>query len=749
MGGRRKRRKRNVEKAPAADRKSEAAGRAVGWRRRWTFRLIALTVVPAAILLALEGGLRLFGYGRPTGFSLEQEVNGRAAYVFNPYFSRRFFPPQLARRPDFSAYPKAKGETTYRIFMLGASAARGDPDPAYGFARILRTMLRDRYPQTRFEVINTAMTAINSHVVREIAADCAGRDADLLIVYLGNNEIVGPFGPGNSLVPLSRSRTLIRAKLWVGSTRIGQAMTDLLAGRPKGPPVWRGMEMFLDRQVRADDPSLESVYGHFQANLTEICDAAERPGSPLILCTVAVNLRDCAPFASLHREDLTAGERGEWDARYRQGIAQQQAGRFAQAIDRYSAAAAIDRQYAELHYRLGHCQWHAQRSDEARKSFQKARDLDTLRFRADTRINEIIRAVAGAHADRGVHLLDTEAVLEAGSPHGIPGRELFYEHVHFNFAGDYLVAEALFRQIESILPEPIRRTQPAHPLPSADECARRLAFTDYDRSRVLGLVADQLGRAPFADQYDVGERLARVQRQIDRLRPADLPRAITEGVAMYNRAIDADPSDPALRKRFGEYLLKLGGPPAMAEEHFREALKLGPAVADELHVNLAAALAAAGRPAEAINHLRRAIAITPNEPLARAQLGLLLCEQGKPRQAIEQYEAAIELLPDYPFPLMLLAALLATSPREEIRDGPRAVALGERACRATEWKDAKALDALAAAYAEVGRFDDAVATAEKALKRLPPEDSATIDAVRARIRRYEAGEPFRAKSVKL
>ena len=58
---------------------------------------------------------------------------------------------------------------TFRIFVLGESAAMGDPDPAYGFSRYLEVMLRERYPSMKFEVVNTGSVAINSHVLLPIA----------------------------------------------------------------------------------------------------------------------------------------------------------------------------------------------------------------------------------------------------------------------------------------------------------------------------------------------------------------------------------------------------------------------------------------------------------------------------------------------------------------------------------------------------------------------------------------------------
>ena len=89
----------------------------------------------------------------------------------------------------------------------------------------------------------------------------------------------------------------------------------------------------------------------------------------------------------------------------REGTALEDAGRHSEALDRYLSAAAIDDRYAELQYRIGRVYWALGEFTEAQERFALARDLDTLRFRADSRINEIIRSVAKA-AGPGVELID-------------------------------------------------------------------------------------------------------------------------------------------------------------------------------------------------------------------------------------------------------------------------------------------------------------------------------------------------------
>ncbi len=158
-------------------------------RRLWLFRLAAATLVPAIVLLAAEATLRLAGVGEPTNFLVPAADEG--FLTPNQKYGWRFFPRALARAPVPFLLAEDKGDA-YRIFVVGGSAARGTPDSAYSFGRVLEVLLAARYPDARFEVYNAAMTAINSHVAFDIVRACARRQPDLFVVYLGNNEVVGP-----------------------------------------------------------------------------------------------------------------------------------------------------------------------------------------------------------------------------------------------------------------------------------------------------------------------------------------------------------------------------------------------------------------------------------------------------------------------------------------------------------------------------------------------------------------------------
>ena len=388
-------------------------------QRLWIFRFITFILLPALLLGILEAGARLLAPGHSTAFITRTVVDGRTVCRENEKFARQFFPAEIARQPLPFSFTAEKSENTYRIFVLGASAAQGDPEPTFGFSRILERMLEHRYPEVDFEVINTTVTAVNSHAVYRIAREITPFQGDLFIVYLGNNEVVGPYGAGTVFGPLAPNLPFIRFLMFLKSSHVVQNLARvlrLLQPEQADRKEWRGMEMFLDQQVRADDPRLENVYSHFQANLEDILTAIRRAGAKVIVSTLGTNLRDSAPFSSQHRHPLAERERAKWEGLYREGVALAETGRHAEATARFLEADEIDGTYAALQFLLGRSLGQMRDHREARRRYRLARDLDTLRFRADSRINAIIRELAADRIAEGVFLVDAAREFEASSP---------------------------------------------------------------------------------------------------------------------------------------------------------------------------------------------------------------------------------------------------------------------------------------------------------------------------------------------
>jgi tetratricopeptide (TPR) repeat protein len=525
-------------------------------RRYWP-QIATAILVPVMLLGAIEGGLRLLGVGFSTDLTVPCTVKGRPAACYNLFFPAPFFPPGMIKTPQAYAIPAEKPQGTFRVFVLGESAAMGDPDPAYAFSRYLEVMLRERYPSMKFEVVNTGSVAINSHVLLPIARGLAEQRPDVFIIYSGNNEVVGPYGPGTALTSSGMSLPVIRTSIFVRSTRIGQLLTKVGTQKKE----WGGMEMFLDKQVRESSPLMKDSYANFERNLRDTVAVARGSGARVIISTVATNLKDCGPFSSLHREDLGQDDLRSWTEMVRQGADLESARSYAEALRFYQAAKKIDDQFAELEFRMARSLWMQGDSARARAHFLRARDLDTLRFRADSKINDINRSVASLSP--GAELVDAEAIFSKESPNGIIGSELVYEHVHMTPLGNYLLARAMFFQIASKLPAQAGHSPQEPDVPSEAECEQLLAFTGHDRSRIATEMLERLQKAPFTNQLNHSDQMLRLM-----LKSQDAVESPDETAAEYEWAIRKNPSDRVLHYNYGLFLFLFEHNRAAAAQQF-------------------------------------------------------------------------------------------------------------------------------------------------------------------------------------
>ena len=603
---------------------------------------------PVVFFLVLEGALRLAGYGYRTPFFVSQEVNGQTVWVDNWQFGWRFMPRTLARSPRPLAMPKEKPAGTTRIFVLGESAALGIPTPAFGFSRMLGVLLRERFPDRKFEVINVSVVAINSHVILPIARECARRDGDLWVIYMANNEVIGPFGASGILGGQAPPLPVIRASLALKTTRVGQLLDagfQWLRGGSEGSPQWQGMQMWKETVAR-DDPRIGRVQDYFQRNLNDILKTGEQAGLPIILSTVACNLKDCSPFASRHQPGLTPDQLTAWEQAFQAGLGLEAGGKWAEALAQYQLAARLDERYAELQFRLGSCFLALGQATEARQHFQRAKDEDGLQFRPDTRLNETIRSLAAAHSAAGVRLLDAEEIFARSSPVGIPGEDLFYEHVHLTPAGNYLLARATAELAAGVLAGG-NSNQPATNSSAwltQAECEQRLGMTDWERLQTVQLVEELLAEPPFTAQSVYSNQMSKVRAELKRLRPAARPAAVRNALAQVQAAVARDPTDVELLRNLAP-MLEASGDARGAEQRWREVTRLLPH-APIPYLNLAQLLVRQGRDADAAMEYEECLRLNPDSVEAQGDLGELRLRQGRPAEAVPHLRALVQLQPE-------------------------------------------------------------------------------------------------------
>jgi tetratricopeptide (TPR) repeat protein len=674
-------------------------------RRRRLFGLLALALAPLLAFALLEGALRAAGYGYDTAFFKQTRIDGRDFFINNDNFVLRFFPPQLTRLPGALRMEAQKPPNECRIFILGESAALGDPIPPYGAGRYLQTLLSEQFPSEKFEVVNVSITAINSHVILPIARECAAHEGDFWIIYMGNNEMVGPFGAASVFGAQAPPIWVVRLSLALQKTRVGQCLMSAirhLKFKSSGNASWGGMEMFLGHQLPPDDPRKERVYHNFQQNLGDILQAGLESGARVVLNTVAVNLQDCSPFASITRDSLPAKERADCEHLAAEAARARLQGRDEEAAGDYARAAALQPMAADLQYDWAQCLWSMTNFAAAREHFQKACDEDALPFRADSRINDMIRQAARQSANSNLLLFDAADALAAGNPADICGDETFFEHVHFNFDGNYRLARAWAGVIAPLLPKTITGKSTGMEWLSQADSEERLALTDWNRMFTVSEVMRRRRQPPLSGQANNDQELERLSDELKVLqRQADGPAAV-RARSLYLEDIQREPDDYQLCYNYGDFLEATGdwkngaalwkevqallpryylgylqegrmleheGQLDEAEAVFRQTVALHPATTAAWY-ELSNIHASEKKYEPALQECERALILEPQQPAFYVCLGTLFSRMNLPSDAIAEFHKAIEIRPDFADAFLALA-------RELARAGLRAEATTE------------------------------------------------------------------------
>ena len=621
------------------DKKNKSAAPPPPSRRKlWLFRFIAL-LLPVGLLVAVEILLRLAGVGFDPHFFKAQKIGGENFLVQNEEFGFRFFPRETARSPGTLRMLAEKAPGTIRIFILGESAAMGDPEPSYGPARFMETQIREKFPNQKFEVVNVAFTAINSHVILPIARECARHSGDFWIIYMGNNEMVGPFGAATVFGSQAAPLPYVRFVTAVEATRLGQLFAGLarkVHGEKPAASSWGGMQMFLNNQIAPDSPLKQSVHRNFKKNLQDILLAGTGSGAKILLNTVAVNLKDCPPFASLPG---AAGGRS-----------------------------------AEANYREGQSLLAQNRCTEAHGHLQQASDDDALPFRTDADENEAIRVAAKTFSQNGVTLLDAAEALAADTPEKMCGDETFYEHVHFNFYGAHRLGLLWAQQLEKMLPPNLSRRDGWL---APGECGQRLGLSDWNRVAVLEHMAGRLRQPPFSTQTNNLQRLEKLMTDAKTLREKMNPETTAAARADFLAQLARSPEDYFLRENFTLFLQAVGdlsaaadewqrvhelvphdclpffqrgrllsllGEKSVAEAQLRAAVNLRPSFT-EAWIELGNVLALQNKFSEALVSYAVAQTQRPRDGLTLFRIGKVYALQGNLAKAEECYRESIQLIP--------------------------------------------------------------------------------------------------------
>ena len=579
--------------------------RPVSGARTFAFPLL-LALVPVLFFVSLEIGLRLGGYGVDTDLVLEVKEQGIHTYVLNPDVGRRYFPPQMRPIqpvPGFRTFAVTKPPGGLRVFTLGESSTAGFPFHVNGsFAGFLEDELRAAYPDRSIEVVNCGMTAINSYAILDFARQLGRYDPDLFIVYAGHNEFYGALGVGSaSRAGGNRSLTLVKMRL--AKLRTYQLVSETMfrAFSKSRPATGRTLmaSMVREKRIRLEDGVHRDAEEIYRANLNAILDAAAEKKVPLILSTLTSNLRDLPPFDSAHCDGFPAPEASRIDVT----LARAAAG--AAPLGALREAAASDTTFAAARFALARALDRAGLPAEARREYTGARDHDVVHFRACSPYNAIVRDVAAA---RGVPLVDMEAVFAERSTQGIPGRNLFLEHLHPNLEGAMVMADAFRAKMAElgVLPATAREEEWAAENPQRS--IERAAITPLDfelaRQRIQALTRQwPFDRAyaglPFP--YPAGTEVVRITAE-----------------RVLRKNLTLEKAHEALGRRYLE-----AGDTEKALAEFRSLAKIFPVtpVGAQMAADI---LLQTGRAAEAVPYYRQALAAVPGDAELERRLAMAL-----------------------------------------------------------------------------------------------------------------------------
>jgi tetratricopeptide (TPR) repeat protein len=210
-------------------------------------------------------------------------------------------------------------------------------------------------------------------------------------------------------------------------------------------------------------------------------------------------------------------------------------------------------------------------------------------------------------------------------------------------------------------------------------------------------------------------------------------------------ALKLEPDCAIVHYELGDTLERKGDLSGAAK-HYLEALRISPRYA-AVYNNLGVMLANQNKVKASIGYISKALQINPGYAGAHYNLGKIYSNQKDTEKAIFHYKKTLQFNPDMAQALYHLSWILASCEDENFRNGQEAILLAEKLCQITQYGEPLAMDALAAAYAENGRYDEAVSIARKAIKqasKLGPKE--LVQGLKHRLKLYQNKTPYRQKT---
>jgi lysophospholipase L1-like esterase len=354
------------------------------------------------------------------------------------------------------------------VFVLGESTTAGFPYPSNGsFSRVLDDVLTDVLPEDTVEVVNLGIPATTSFALVDELTEVLDQAPDAVMIYGGHNEYYGALGSASTIrgghpavvrfvLRLRRLRTV-----QLMSDGVGRAVRSFGSQQPRSAS--RMEELAAERNLRLGGSEYRRGVDQFESNLRVLLRELRSAGVPTFVASLTSNVRDQPPFAS-----------DSGDASVNASLA-------------FSLATAA-----------------LERGDSTSSGlFERARDLDLVRFRAPSDFDSVVRRVGDSE---GATYVPVREMFETVSRGKSPGRELFFEHLHPRPEGTVLIARSFYEALarRGFLGRSADTTRRA----DWSDYRRRMALTALD-DRIAGLAVLTLtNRWPFVPASESRDALA-------------------------------------------------------------------------------------------------------------------------------------------------------------------------------------------------------------------------------------------------